>query len=167
MSNVSRWTQLRWDGPREVGMESITWMELLPIVLSCAAWGGFWQGQRVIVNCDNTGAVAGNSRGATEHRGSCTYCGAFSLSELCINYQYVCAIEGTDNTWADAISRNYLVLIDSQVFKSLANKPLYRKVSYPYRGGAAGLDVRSLDRPVQELLTAGLAGYYKVYKTIQ
>lgn len=116
---LSRWIQLRWDGPREVGMESITWMELLPIVLSCAAWGGFWQGQRVIVNCDNTGAVAVANSGYSRaprimHLLRCLFF-IRALYQLSVHVVY---IEGTDNTWADAISRNYPILIDSQVFKS-------------------------------------------------
>ena len=37
--------------------DSITWMELLPIVLASAVWGPAWRGQRIIVHCDNTGAV--------------------------------------------------------------------------------------------------------------
>ena len=37
--------------------DSITKMELLPIVLVSAVWGPAWRGQRIIVHCDNTGAV--------------------------------------------------------------------------------------------------------------
>ena len=36
---------------------SITWMELLPIVLSCLVWKVALRGQRVTVYCDNSGAV--------------------------------------------------------------------------------------------------------------
>ena len=36
---------------------SITWMEVLPIVLASAVWGPAWRGQRIIVHSDNTGTV--------------------------------------------------------------------------------------------------------------
>ena len=39
------------------------WMELLPIILASVVWGPTWRGQKVLVHCDNTGAVAvANSR---------------------------------------------------------------------------------------------------------
>jgi len=54
---LSRWFQLEWARTRAVsgvGEEhSITWMELLPIVLSSVIWGAALRGQRVTVNCDN------------------------------------------------------------------------------------------------------------------
>ena len=43
--------------------DSIMWIELLAIILASAAWGPAWQGQRIIMHCDNTGAVTvANSR---------------------------------------------------------------------------------------------------------
>lgn len=81
--SLLKWIQLCWNGHREPSKEevdSITWMELLAIVLACAVWGHFWQGQTVVVNCDNTGAVAVPNCTA-RHHGSCIYFGAFSLSE--------------------------------------------------------------------------------------
>ena len=42
-----KWIQLGWDGlkmsPGE-GVDSISWMKLLPVVLACAVWGHCWQG---------------------------------------------------------------------------------------------------------------------------
>ena len=40
------------------GDHSITWMELLPIVLLCIVWGAVLRGQRVTIYCDNLGVVA-------------------------------------------------------------------------------------------------------------
>ena len=37
--------------------DSITRIELLPIILASAVWGPAWRGQRIIVHCDNTGAI--------------------------------------------------------------------------------------------------------------
>ena len=44
-------------GDESWGGDSIMCMELLPIVLASAVWGQAWHGQRIIVHCDNTGAV--------------------------------------------------------------------------------------------------------------
>ena len=119
---IARWIQLRWDGRRDSPKEevdSITWMELLPIVLACAVWGHYWQGQRVIVNCDNTGAVAVANSGYSKaprimHLLRCL----FFIRALYQFSVHVVYIEGSANTWADAISRNYPILVDAQVFKS-------------------------------------------------
>ena len=119
---LAKWIQLRWDEHKKSsdgGVDSITWMELLPIVLACAVWGHGWHGQRVIVNCDNTGAVAVANSGYSKaprimHLLRCLFF-IRALYQFSVHVVYV---EGTDNTWADAISRNYPVLIDSQVFKS-------------------------------------------------
>ena len=117
-----KWIQLGWDGlklsPIE-GVDSISWMELLPIVLACAVWGRSWQGQRVMVYCDNMGAVAIANLGYSKaprimHLLRCLFF-IRALYQLSV---HVVHIEGNANTWADAISRNYSVLIDSQVFKS-------------------------------------------------
>ena len=117
-----RWLQLPWEGWKEVSnsrVDSITWMELLPIVLACALWGPAWRGQRVIVNCDNTRAVAVVNLGHSKaplimHLLRC-------LFFIRARYQFslhVVYIEGSNNTWADAISRDYPILIGFQVFKS-------------------------------------------------
>ena len=62
--SLSRWIQLQWTLGLEIMRvgegDSITRMELLPIVLPSAVWGLAWRGQRIIVHCDNTGAVTVN-----------------------------------------------------------------------------------------------------------
>ena len=120
--SLTRWIQLSWDRHEEStnrGVDGITWMELLPIVLACAVWGHAWHGRRVIVNCDNTGAVAVANSGYSKaprimHLLRCL----FFIRALYQFTVHVVYIEGSDNTWADAISRNYPVVIDSQVFRS-------------------------------------------------
>ena len=50
---LSRWIQLQWiRGMEEMRVaegDSITWMELLPIVLAGMVWGQAWRGQRIIL----------------------------------------------------------------------------------------------------------------------
>ena len=101
------------------GMDSISWIKLLPIVLTCAVWGRSRQGQRVMVYCNNTGALAIDNSGYSKlpqimHLLQCFF---FIRALYQLSVHMVC-IEGNANTWADAISCNYSVLIDSQVFKS-------------------------------------------------
>jgi len=99
---LTKWIQLRWDDRKESsnrGVDGITWMELLPIVLACAVWGHAWHGQRVIVNCDNTGAVAVANSGYSRapriiHLLQCLFF-IRAIYQFSIQVVY---IEGTDNT---------------------------------------------------------------------
>ena len=42
---------------RDVGVDSITFKDMLPIVWALAIWGVYWKDSAVTVCCDNTGAV--------------------------------------------------------------------------------------------------------------
>ena len=57
----SRWIQQQWtlglETVRAGEGDSITRMELLPIISASVVWGLAWRGLRIIVHCDNTGAV--------------------------------------------------------------------------------------------------------------
>jgi len=120
------------------------------------------------MNCDNTGAVAVANSGYSRapHIMHLLQC-LFFIRAIYQFSEQVVYIEGADNTWADAISRNYSVLVDSQVFKSTYQRtPPSRRAHNTADGGATGLDVQSLGQTVQELFTAGLApATLKVYKT--
>ena len=100
---LARWLQLPWKGLKETlneEVDSIIWMELLPIVLACVVWGPAWHVQRVIVNYDNTGVVAIANSG---------YSKAPRIMHLlwCLffvrpRYQFslhAVYIEGINNTW--------------------------------------------------------------------
>ena len=84
---LSRWIQLKWTlnlkAMRLGKGDSISWMELLPIVLASAVWGPVWCGQRIIVHCDNIGAVTVANSG---HRESCTFSGACSSLGLALSF---------------------------------------------------------------------------------
>ena len=59
----ARWLQWQWapavgSGGNELEEASITWKELMPIVLAAAVWRPQWRELNVIVRCDNMGAVA-------------------------------------------------------------------------------------------------------------
>ena len=115
------WFQLRWaDVPgclaSELGRDSITFKELLPIVMATGIWGPQWQGSPVLVYCDNQGAAAVVNSGYSKvprimHLLRCLFFikARFSI-ELSAAY-----LPGRQNFAADAISRDHLPLLYSQV----------------------------------------------------
>ena len=114
---LSWWIQLSWKGvraaPVSVDDQSITWMELLPIVLASAIWGPELRGQKVCVHCDNTGAVAVVNSG---------YSRILSIMFFIrVTYQFsmqAVHMNGVNNVWTDTISWNNLNFLYSQVFRS-------------------------------------------------
>lgn len=111
-------------------------------------WGySCWQGQRVIVNCDNTGVVAvANSvvpQVAPQIMHLLQYLffiralGQFSVHVI----TYVKGL--TTHEPMLRISCNYPILILSQVFKSTYQCTLFQKVSYPWSSLIGHLIVRS------------------------
>ena len=113
---LSRWIQLPWKGvraaPVSVDDQSITWMQLLPIVLASAIWGPQLRGQKVGVHCDNAGAVTVvNSRFSRilsiMHLLRCLF---FIRATYQFSMQAV-HMDGVDNVWADVIL--LLFLLDS------------------------------------------------------
>jgi len=120
---LSRWIQLPWRGTEACrvmdGCCSITWMELLPVVLACAVWGPALKGRSITVYCDNTGAVALVKSGYSRvpqimHLLRCLFF-VKACYQFCLHAAHV---EGVDNTWADAISRNNIGYLHSQVFQA-------------------------------------------------
>lgn len=118
---LQAWLQLQWPEPSSLGAvqlreESILLQELLPIVLACAVWGPNWQGSRVVVHCNNTGALAVVNTGYSKvpqimHLLRCLFFiqAFFHLSVWAVH------VPGMENGWADAISCNHLPLFFSQV----------------------------------------------------
>ena len=117
-----RWIQMAW--PDEAGHrwlqlddESITLKELLPIILACAVWGKSLNNGRVTVHCDNLGTVAVVNSGYSKvpqimHLLQC-------LFFIRVHFQIELWAPGIENTVADAISRNNLCLLYSQVPESI------------------------------------------------
>ena len=108
------WFQLQW--PEDWAAIHITAKELVPIVVAAAIWGHTWTRKRVRFVSDNMAVVALlNSRTSSDtllmHLLRClTFYAAFFKFELESAH-----IPGTDNTAADAISRNNITLFHSLV----------------------------------------------------
>ena len=116
-----RWIQLAWpscysDRALNLGSESITFKEVFPIVLVCAIWGQELTRSSVVVHCDNIGAVAVVNSGYSRvpqimHLLRCLF---FIRARFQIDLWAV-HVPGVENTLADAISRDNLPLLYSQV----------------------------------------------------
>ena len=106
--------QLQW--PTGTAEWSIVHKELLPIVLACMIWGKRWTKHRIMVHCDNAAVVevvaAGYSKEANlMHLLRCLFL-VTAFHELSMRPIH---IPGVQNVAADAISRNNMVVFNSQV----------------------------------------------------
>ena len=60
----TRWWAALWpDGFLPGTAPSMTYLELVPLLVACLVWGDHWRGRRVRVMCDNMGVVGCVSRG--------------------------------------------------------------------------------------------------------
>ena len=110
-----RWLQL--------DAKSITLKELLPIILACAVWGKGSNNVRVTVHCDNLGTVALVNSGYSKvpqimYLLRCLF---FIQAQFQIELWAV-HVPGIKNTLADAILRNNLGLLYSQVPESIGQQ---------------------------------------------
>ncbi len=108
------WFQYHWSAGYQD--ESITLKELLPVVLACAIWGPTWQDSSVLVHCDNEAAVQILNTGYSKdselmHLLRCLF---FIRAHFRVSLRAV-HIPGVSNSLADAISRNNLPVLFSQV----------------------------------------------------
>lgn len=111
-----RWIQLKWPQGGKFEELPITQKEVLPVVLACAVWGDQWYGKQVTAHCDNEAAVAVLNSGYSRdpqimHLLRCLF---FIKAYFQIALRVV-HIPGVDNVIADAISRDNLTLLFSQV----------------------------------------------------
>ena len=120
------WFMLRWvDTPARMwstlGEDSITFIELLPIVMAVAIWGRWWYQSTVTCHCDNQGAVAAANSGYSKvpriaHLLRCLFF-IRARFEISLEVKY---LPGAINHLADAISRDNLHLLFSQVPESVS-----------------------------------------------
>ena len=165
---LSQWIQLEWARIKAVsgvgGDHNITWMESLPIVLSCVDWGAALRGQRVTVYCDNSTAVAVHwipvSAGYIV---SCICCGAYS-SWLTMSFQCRLCM------WRVWTMCGLMLFLQSPTFAGILSElsMQYTSGGPPGTGhqGTTRLDDTMLGPVFQELFMTALASStLKVYKT--
>ena len=119
------WFQLQWPQSYEthelkLKQESITFKEIVPIVIACAVWGPAWATKSVTVHCDNEGAVAVVNSGYSRippimHMLRCLF---FIRAYHQITLRAV-HVPGRENDLADAISRNNLSVLFTQVPRAI------------------------------------------------
>lgn len=121
------WLQHKWMQPlpsRDLRQQdSITYQEILPIVLACAVWGQRWSGATVRAYCDNQGAVAVVNSGYSKSPRimKLLRCMFFIRARLGFHLEGV-YLPGRDNQLADAVSRDKLSFLFAQVPQAWHNR---------------------------------------------
>ena len=96
--------------------DSIMLRELLPVVIAAMVWGPEWRNSVVVFECDNEGAISAINSGYSKVQGilHLLRCLFFVQAHYGIHIKAV-HIPGRENALADAISRDNLQWLFSQV----------------------------------------------------
>ena len=86
--------------------DSMSWLELIPIMTACALWGATWTGKRVTFHCDNSGVVGACAKGWSRDPRLMSLLRQVSFLAAHHAFMYrVQHVAGHDNATADALSR--------------------------------------------------------------
>ena len=110
----THWFQLAW--PETVKYSNIAYLELIPILVAAAIWGGSWRGSHVTCFSDNEAVVRIINKSAAKDQtlAHLLRCLSFYMAYSDFTLSAV-HIAGAKNTAADALSRNDL----TSFFRSL------------------------------------------------
>ena len=108
------WFQICW--PDNWQSIHITAKELLPIVVAAAVWGSHWSRRRICFRCDNMAVVELLKRHTSQDQllMHLLRCLAFYAAYFRFQYQAT-HVPGVQNTAADALSRNNMLLFTSLI----------------------------------------------------
>lgn len=111
------WFQFQW--PEEARVHHISFLELLAVMLACTTWGRKWQGRMVLCWCDNQAAVQAISARSCRDSGQMHLLRCLFFLEAIYQFRLsACHRPGVDNTLADSLSRDNLLLFHSKVPKA-------------------------------------------------
>ena len=103
----NEWFMLPWAGP--ISRCHITVKELVPVVIAAAVWGRRWRGKTVRVWSDNAATVSIVNRGTSHEKKAMHLARCLAFMKAKGEFELVAShIRGTDNSKADALSRNNL-----------------------------------------------------------
>ena len=99
------WFQLAWESEQK-RQQNIATLELVPIMISAAVWGKYWQGQTVLCKCDNQAVVhALINRSCRDPNLIHLLCTLFFKAHFHFSL-HIEHIAGSENLLADDVSRN-------------------------------------------------------------
>lgn len=88
---------------------SIAWQELYAIVMAALVWGHHWSGRRILVHCDNMSVVDIWRTYTSKSRTIMALVRKLHFIAASNNFNIrISHIQGTDNSIADALSRNQM-----------------------------------------------------------
>ena len=115
----TEWFQFQW--PQQAKEHHITFLELVAVMLACAAWGPQWQGRLVHVWCDNQAAGHAITARSCRDSGLMHLLRCLFFMEASFQFQLSAShIPGVNNILADLLSRNKLPLFLSKVTQANA-----------------------------------------------
>ncbi|XP_043216964.1 uncharacterized protein LOC122379098 [Amphibalanus amphitrite] len=100
------WFSAPWPEATAEWADSISWLEMIPILAACLLWGSHWSGLRISMHCDNSGVVGAWEKGWSKDPRlmslirQALFAAARHSFALRITH-----INGSENAAADALSR--------------------------------------------------------------
>ena len=103
---LGEWFAEVWPSQTLAWSTSMTWLEIIPILVACAVWGPSWRGRRVTFHCDNSGVVGACSKGWSRDPRLMSILRQTWFLSATYGFTYrVVHVPGFVNSTADALSR--------------------------------------------------------------
>ena len=102
----AHWFAEPWPPAALAWADSMSWLELIPILAACTLWGAAWTGRRITFHCDNSGVVGACIKGWSRDPRLMSL--LRQLSFLAAHHSFMFRVQhvaGHDNATADSLSR--------------------------------------------------------------